>query len=99
VEEVGVALFGAIRWSWRSTSVGDQRSISPLSDQFTGELCQASCRANRNSLILTRNAPVGGNKGVLRWVTSASCRRDHENAFTSLAPLEPRTTVPRRIPR
>ena len=34
---------------------------------------------------------------ALRGVTPASCSRDHQNAFTSLAPLEPLTALPGRV--
>jgi len=55
-------------------------------------------RANRNSRFSQRNTAVGGNKGATLGNPHLVQPRDHQNAFTSLAPLEPLTTVPRHIP-
>jgi hypothetical protein len=51
------------------------------------------CRASRNARFSQRNAAVGGNKGAMRGNSPARAAEDHQIALTSLAPLEPRTTI------
>src|SRR6516162_11545656 len=65
-----------------------QISIYEDTAQFTGELCKAFLgpAGTLDSLNGTR---LSAAIRVLRRANPARCRRDHQNAFTSLAPLEP----------
>ena len=72
------------RWAWHL--YGELvRRLSLTSSP--GELCKASLGAYRRS-ILTQNTAAGGNKGAMRGKPRLVQQGDHDNAFTSLAPLE-----------